>query len=54
MNFYGNPLTNVRTTEEKLQSIEKQIADQVYPVGSSWYNLLIHLREVYKQELQAK
>lgn len=54
MNFYNTCLQNVRTTEEKLQSIEKQIADNVYPVGSSWYNLLIHLRDVYKKELQTK
>lgn len=56
MNFYGNPLGSImaRTTEEKLQSIEKQLADNVYPAGSAWHQLLVHLREVYFKELTEK
>jgi hypothetical protein len=50
MNFHDHPLVMTRTTEEKLRSIEKQLLDVVYPVGGAWHDLLIHLRDVYKNE----
>jgi hypothetical protein len=51
MNFYGQTLYFVRTTSEKLASIEKQLADNIYPVGSSWHQLLVHLQSVYTKRL---
>lgn len=56
MNFHNQSLGAImtRSTEEKLISIEKQLSDNVYPVGSSWHDLLIHLRKVYKEQLNEK